>query len=152
MNDILTDTAKSFKIMRPKTTSGTFKPMTTYTKKREKTLFLPIVESMDDIEKALMTLLGPIGLKKSFFNYFFLKRYIWRSTLYPKPVVRTYIDDKARIVDVKSHFTLGGRIGNRIFNTRNLIVDYTDIFKLLVPEERNIMIKPAVINYLQNMS
>ena len=35
MNDILTDTAKSFRLMRPKTQSGTFKPMSTYTKKRD---------------------------------------------------------------------------------------------------------------------
>ena len=92
MNDILTDTAKSFRLMRPKTQSGTFKPMSTYTKKRDNILFLPIVDNKEDIVKALTTLLGPVGIKKSFFNYFFLKRYIWRSVLYPKPVVREYID------------------------------------------------------------
>ena len=151
MNDILTDTAKSFKIMRPKTNSGTFKPMSTYTKKRDKTLFLPIVDSENDIIKALNTLMGPIGIKKSFFNYFFLKRYIWRSVLYPKPVVREYIDEKEKNSFVKSQLHLGGRSGNRIYNLKNLIVDYTDIFKLLVPEERTIMIKPAVISYLQNI-
>ena len=151
MNDILTDTAKSFKIMRPKTNSGTFKPMSTYTKKRDKTLFLPIVDSENDIVKALNTLMGPIGIKKSFFNYFFLKRYIWRSVLYPKPVVREYIDEKEKNSFVKSQLHLGGRSGNRIYNLKNLIVDYTDIFKLLVPEERTIMIKPAVISYLQNI-
>jgi len=151
MNNILTDTAKSFKIMRPKTNSGTFKPMSTYTKKRDKTIFLPIVDSESEIDKALNTLLGPVGLKKSFFNYFFLRRYIWRSTLYPKPVERQYIDASDKIDRVKSRMNLGGRIGNRIFNLRNLIVDYTEIFKLLVPEERVIMMKPTVINYLQNI-
>ena len=94
MNDILTDTAKSFRLMRPKTQSGTFKPMSTYTKKRDNILFLPIVDDKEDIVKALTTLLGPVGIKKSFFNYFFLKRYIWRSVLYPKPVVREYINEK----------------------------------------------------------
>ena len=46
MNDILTDTAKSFRLMRPKTQSGTFKPMSTYTKKRDNILFLPIVDEI----------------------------------------------------------------------------------------------------------
>ena len=151
MNDILTDTAKSFKIMRPKTNSGTFKPMSTYTKKRERILFLPIVETEDELVKAINTLFGPIGIKKSFFNYFFLKRFIWRSTLYPKPVVREIIDNKIREASVKSKLPLSGRIGNRVFNLRNLVIDYTDIFKLLVPEDRTIMMKPTVINYLQNI-
>lgn len=151
MNDILTDTAKSFRLMRPKTQSGTFKPMSTYTKKRDNILFLPIVDEKEDIAKALTTLLGPVGIKKSFFNYFFLKRYIWRSVLYPKPVVREYIDSKEREQFAKSRLQLSGRIGNRIFNRKNLVIDYTDIFKLLVPEDRTIMMKPSVINYLQNI-
>ena len=151
MNDILTDTAKSFRLMRPKTQSGTFKPMSTYTKKRDNILFLPIVDDKEDIVKALTTLLGPVGIKKSFFNYFFLKRYIWRSVLYPKPVVREYIDSKEREQFAKSKLQLSGRVGNRIFNRKNLVIDYTDIFKLLVPEDRTIMMKPSVINYLQNI-
>ena len=151
MNDILTDAAKSFRLMRPKTNTGTFKAMTTYTKKREKVLFLPIVDKEEDIIKALTILLGPVGIKKSFFNYFFLKRYIWRSVLYPKPVVREYIDSDTKISGVKSRITLAGRIGNRVYNMRNLIIDYTDIFRLLVPRDRVIMMKPAVINYIQNI-
>lgn len=152
MNDILTDAAKSFRLIRPKMKSGTPKPMITYTTKLSNTLFLSIGKSSDDIYNGLYNLFGINGLKKSFMRYYFPKRYVWQSTLYPQPRVMSYIDDKSKIKEVYSKIPgFRGQPKNKIIDTRNCILDFSDIMKQIIPVDKNVMIKSNVVNYVQNI-
>lgn len=152
MNDILTDEAKSFRLLRPKTKAGTQKPLITYTTKLANTLFISIGKTSDDIFTGLTNLFGPNGTKKSFMRYYYPKRFIWQSALYPQPRVMDFIDAKAKDKMVYSKIPgFRGQPKNKIIDTRNCILDFTDIMKLIIPVDKNVMIKSNVVNYVHNI-
>lgn len=151
MNDILSETAKSFRIIRPRF-KGNYKPIVNYTKKQMGCIYLPLVENEKDVYTALFNLFGPIGAKKSFYRYYFPKRFFWTSTLYPKPRVMKMIDEQSKRNKVKAMIPgFRGIPRNKILDTRNLIVDYTDIIPLIIPKERQLMVKSNVIDYVDKI-
>ncbi len=149
MNDILTEEAKSFRLIKPKTKRGDYKPLVTYTKKLMNNVFFSLASEPEEIFVGLKNLFGPNGASKSFWRYYFPKRFIWSSALYINPRVIELIDKKKKIDLVKRNFKgFKGQPNNKIIDKRNLIVDFTDILQLVVPEDRSIIIKQSVINYL----
>lgn len=152
MNDILTDAAKSFRLIRPKMKSGSQKPLLTYTMKLSNTLFISTGKTSNDIFNGLNNLFGPNGAKKSFMRYYFPKRYIWQSVLYPQPRVMSYIDEKAKVKEVYNKFPgFRGQPKNKIIDTRNCVLDFSDIMSLVIPVDRNVMIKSNVVNYVEHI-
>jgi len=149
MNDILTEEAKSFRLIKPKTKKGDYKPLVTYTKKLTNNIFFSLAKEPEEIFNGLKNLFGPNGATKSFWRYYFPKRFIWSSALYINPRVTELIDKKEKIKLVSQYFKgFKGQPNNKIIDKRNLIVDFTDIMKLVIPEEKSIIIKQTVINYL----
>ena len=152
MNDILTEEAKSFKLLRPKLRNGQLKPTVTYTKKLMETLYIGLGKTQDELLKGLNFLFGPKGAAKSFKRYYYPKRFIWNSTLYVKPRVMQKIDDKMKLVGIRKNLPdFNGVSKNRIIDKRNCIVDFTDIFSLVVPEENSVMTKSAIIDYIEQI-
>ena len=149
MNDILTEEAKSFRLIKPKTKKGDYKPLVTYTKKLMNNVFFSLASEPEEIFVGLKNLFGPNGATKSFWRYYFPKRFIWSSALYINPRVTEMIDKKEKINLVKQNFKgFKGQPNNKIIDKRNLIVDFTDIMQLVIPEDKSIIIKQTVINYL----
>ena len=149
MNDILTEEAKSFRLLKPKTKKGDYKPLVTYTKKLMNNVFFSLASDPEEIFVGLKNLFGPNGATKSFWRYYFPKRFIWSSALYINPRVTEMIDKKEKINLVKQNFKgFKGQPNNKIIDKRNLIVDFTDIMQLVIPEDKSIIIKQTVINYL----
>ena len=141
MNDILSETAKSFRLIRPKI-KNEYKSLVTYTKKMTNCLYFPIVENEEEIFTALFNLFGPMGARKSFYRYYFPRRFFWTSTLYIRPRVMQFVDEKAKKKLVMTHMPgFRGTPRNKLLDKRNLIVDYTDIVKLLIPRERSLVTK-----------
>lgn len=149
MNDILTEEAKSFRLIKPKTKRGDYKPLVTYTKKLMNNVFLSLAKEPEEIFVGLRNLFGPNGAAKSFMRYYYPKRFIWSSTLYIKPRVMDNIDKKEKAAMVRSNFKgFRGQPNNRIIDKRNLIIDFTDILKLVIPEDKSVIIKQTVLNYI----
>lgn len=151
MNDILSETAKSFRLIRPKI-KNEYKSLVTYTKKMTNCLYFPIVENEEEIFTALFNLFGPMGARKSFYRYYFPRRFFWTSTLYIRPRVMQFVDEKAKKKLVMKHMPgFRGTPRNKLLDKRNLIVDYTDIVKLLIPRERSLITKINVVNYVEKI-
>ena len=93
MNDILTEEAKSFRLIKPKTKKGDYKPLVTYTKKLMNNVFFSLASEPEEIFVGLKNLFGPNGATKSFWRYYFPKRFIWSSALYINPRVTEMIDN-----------------------------------------------------------
>lgn len=149
MNDILTEEAKSFRLLKPKTKKGDYKPLVTYTKKLMNNVFFSLSKEPEEMFNGLKNLFGPNGMKKSFMRYYFPKRFIWNSALYINPKVIEMIDKKEKISLVNKYFSgFRGQPNNKIIDKHNLIIDFTDIMKLVIPEDKSIIIKQTVINYL----
>ena len=149
MNDILTDTAKSFKMIRPKTKSGTYKPQLTYCKKQMDTLYINLATDQEELLKGMLNLFGPDGAKKSFKRYYYPKRFIYNSVLYIKPRVFTVADDKTKMSGIRKTFPgFNGMAKPKLMDRRNCIVDFTDIFELAIPKDRGIMIRSTVLDYI----
>ena len=152
MNDTLNNETKSFKLIRPKNRNGTYKPMVSYTKKLLDVLYLNLATSQEELFKGLYCLFGPSGIKKSFKRYYYPKRYIWTSTLFVKPRVMNKIDDKTKLAGIRKYGPdFNGVAKNKIIDKRNLIVDFTDIFELVIPNEFSEMIKSTVVAYVENI-
>jgi len=94
MNDILTEEAKSFRLLKPKTKKGDYKPLVTYTKKLMNNVFFSLASDPEEIFVGLKNLFGPNGATKSFWRYYFPKRFIWSSALYINPRVTEMIDSE----------------------------------------------------------
>lgn len=152
MNDILTEEAKSFKVIRPKMKNGQYKPQITYTKKLMNCLYIGMGRSQEELLTGAKNLFGPKGLAKSFKRYFYPKRFIWTSTLYIKPRVMERIDEKQKISKIRQFFPeFNGVAKNKIIDKRNCIVDFTDIFDLVIPDDPAIMIRSSVVQYIEKV-
>lgn len=152
MNEILSEDAKSFKILRPIIGKKQRKPMVTYTKKLMNCIYLNLARSQDELVKGLYYLFGPNGIRKSFKRLYFPKRFIWTSTLYVKPRVQEMINEKATGDNFKRLCPdFNGMYKNRIIDKRNLIVDFTQIFDLVIPDDPSIMVRSSVMEYIENV-
>lgn len=152
MNDILTDAAKPFKLIRPKTTKGDMHPLITYTKQLNGNIFFNIGSSIEDINNGLMNLFGPNGVQKSFKRFYYPKKIIWKPTLYVQPRQVEVLDPKAKTSFIMKNIPkFNGMIRDRVLDNRNLIVDFSDLISKAVPTERMFMQKPDVINYVENI-
>ena len=152
MNDILTNDIKSFRMIRPKTNKGDYKPLITYTKQLTNTIFFNIGSSEEDISIGLKNLFGDNGVAKSFKQYYYPKKIIWAPTLYVKPREIELLDEKQKLQTVKSLLPkYTGMIRNRVLNTRNLIVDFSNLIEKVVPKDRIIMQRSTVLQYLENI-
>jgi hypothetical protein len=152
MNDILTEEVKSFKLIRPKMKNGQYKPQITYTKKLTDTLYIGLGKTQEELCTGLKNLFGPRGVNKSFKRYFFPKRFIWTSTLYVKPRVMQKIDDKVKFSSLKRLLPeFNGISKNKIIDRRNCIVDFTDIFQLVIPEDPAMMTRSTVVEYIESV-
>ena len=153
MNKIFNaDDAKSFRLLRPFDQKGNRKRIVTYTKGSDGTVFFPIVTNENDIFVALKNLFGEFGAIKSFYRYYFPKKFIWNSVLYNKPKYFEYIDDKA-----KQALVLGNLPGfrgiprNRLMDKRNVILDQTNVMSKIFITDPKLMIRSTVINYVQDI-
>lgn len=152
MNDILTEVAKSFRLIRPKTNKGDIKPFITYTKQLTGTAFLNLGTSEEEIFNGLMNLFGPNGIVRSFKRYYYPKKLIWTSTLYVKPRVTEILDEKAKVQTVMKNIPhYGGIVRNRIQDNRNLIIDFSDLMEKVIPTDRSIMQRSTVLKYIENI-
>ena len=143
---------KSFRLIKSKEKNGNFKKMVAYTTTTSNTLFLPIVNSQEEIFNSLKSLFGTSGLVKSFYRYYFPKKLLYTSTLYPKPRQIMIIDDKLKKNAVLTN--IGGFRGvprNKLMDRRNTILDYTDVIKMVMPIDKSVMTKPTVLNYIENV-
>ena len=152
MNEILSEDAKSFKILRPIIGKKQRKPMVTYTKKLMNCIYLNLARSQDELVKGLYYLFGPNTIRKSFKRLYFPKRFIWTSTLYIKPRVQEMINEKATGDNFKRLCPdFNGMYKNRIIDKRNLIVDFTQLFDLVIPDDPSIMVRSSVMEYIENV-
>ena len=153
MNTIFNaEDAKSFKLIRPKDTKGIPKRIITYTKRMENTIFFPIVTQQDEIFKALKYLFGEYGAIKSFYRYYFPKKFIWNSVLYNKPRYYEVLDEKAKKQAVFTNLPgFRGVPRNKLVDKRNLILDETDIMNQVFVKDPKLMIRPAVTKYVQEI-
>lgn len=153
MNQIFNaDDAKSFRLLRPFNNKGERKQILTYTKKTDRIVFFPIVTDEKEIFNALKNLLGPYGAIKSFYRYYFPKKFVWNSVLYNKPKVIKMIDEKH-----KKELVFGNLPGfrgyprNKLLDRRNLILDQTDIMKETFVKDPKLMIRGSVNKYVQEI-
>jgi hypothetical protein len=152
MNDILTEEAKSFKLIRPKMKNGQHKPLITYTKKLMDTLYIGLSRTQEGLLTGLKYLFGPKGASKSFKRYYYPKRFIWSSTLYVKPRVMEKIDDKTKLSVIKKNLPdFNGTAKNKIVDRRNCIVDFTDLIDLVIPDDPTIMMRSNVAAYIEQV-
>lgn len=152
MNNILSEEAKSFKILRPITGKNQRKPMITYTKKLMECVYLNLARTQEELVKGLYSLFGPNGIRKSFKRLYFPKRFIWTSTLYVKPRIQEAINEKETGDSFKKLCPdFVGMYKNRIMDKRNLIVDFTKIFDLVIPDDPAVMIKQTVFDYIESV-
>ena len=151
MTNIFSNEYKSFKIIRP-TRNGRRIDYLGRTKQTNGVLYLSLSRSQDELMNGIKNLFGPNGTVKSFYRYYFPKRFIWNSTLYPKPKTTVMIDERSKKEAVLKNFMgFRGVPRNKIYDKLNLIVDYTDLFDLVVPNDRNILHKPNVNTYIENI-
>lgn len=152
MTDIFTSEIRSFRLIRPKDKKGKYKDQVTYVRPQADVVFLPLVNTQDDIFTSLKNLFGQRGTMKSFYRYYYPKRFVWVSTLYPRPRVAEFIDEKTKNSMVFKNIPgFRGSPKNRIYDHRNIIVDYTDLINTIVPFEKNRMIRSTVINCVENI-
>ena len=152
MNDILTDAVKPFKLIRPKTNKGEPHPLITYTKQLSGNIFFNVGSSTDDIKNGLMNLFGPNGAQKSFKRYYYPKKIVWKPELYVQPREVTVLDPKEKTEFVMKNIPrFNGMVRDRVIDTRNLIVDFSDLIAKAVPTERMLMQKPNVLQYVEKI-
>lgn len=153
MNKIFNgDDIKSFRLIRPFNNKGERKQIITYTKKTDRTVFFPIVTDEKEIFNALKNLLGPYGAIKSFYRYYFPKKFVWTSVLYNKPKVIQMIDEKHKKDLVLSNLPgFRGLPRNKLMDRRNLILDQTDIMKQTFVNDPKLMIRTSVNQYVQEI-
>lgn len=153
MNKIFNgDNAKSFRLIRPFDSSGQPKKLLTYTKTFDKTVFFPIVTDETQIFVALKNLLGPYGAIKSFYRYYFPKKFVWNSVLYNKPKVIDVIDEKHKKELVSVNLPgFRGVPRNKLMDRRNLILDQTDLMKETFVTNPRLMIRSSVMKYIQEI-
>ena len=153
MNKIFNaDDAKSFRLLRPFDQKGNRKRIVTYTKGTDGTVFLPIVTNEKDIFVALKNLFGEFGAVKSFYRYYFPKKFVWNSVLYNKPKYFEYIDDKAKQTLVSGNLPgFRGIPRNRLMDKRNVILDQTNVMSKIFVNDPKLMIRSSVIEYVQNI-
>lgn len=153
MNKIFNaDDAKSFRLIRPFDNSGNPKRLLTYTKGTDRTIFFPIVTNEQEIFIALKNLMGPYGAIKSFYRYYFPKKFVWNSVLYNKPKVISVIDEKHKKDLVNANLPgFRGVPRNKLIDRRNLILDQTDLMKQVFVTDPKLMIRSSVIKYVQEI-
>lgn len=153
MNNIFnSDTAKSFKLLRPFDTSGKERNMVCCTKSYDSTVFFPIVTNEADIFKSLKYLMGPYGAIKSFYRYYFPKKFVWNSVLYNRPKYWEIIDEKSKKDLVKANLRgFRGVPRNKLMDKRNVILDQTDLMKQVFVKDPKLMIRSSVIQYVQEI-
>lgn len=149
MNDILSEEAKSFKIIRPKVKNGQYKPYVARLKKPDNTAVLNLSTDPNEIFTALYNLFGSNGPQRFFMRYYFPRRYIYTSNLIIEPKKMAMIDPKEKVELVNKYIkNFRGIPRNKIVDRRNCIFDFTDILKIAVPTDKQMMIKPKVIEYV----
>lgn len=153
MNKIFNaDDVKSFRLLRPFDQKGNRKRIVTYTKGTDGTVFFPIVTNEKDIFVALKNLFGEFGAVKSFYRYYFPKKFVWNSVLYNKPKYFEYIDDKAKQTLVSGNLPgFRGVPRNRLMDRRNVILDQTNVMSKVFINDPKLMIRSSVIEYVQNI-
>ena len=149
MNAILSEEAKSFKIIRPKVKNGQYKPYVARLKKPDNTAVLNLSTDPNEIFTALYNLFGSNGPQRFFMRYYFPRRYIYTSNLIIEPKKMAMIDPKEKVELVNKYIKgFRGIPRNKLIDRRNCIFDFTDILKIAVPTDKQMMIKPKVIEYV----
>lgn len=153
MNKIFNaDDAKSFKLLRPFDNKGNQKKLLTYTKKIDNTVFFPIVTDEKEIFTAIKNLFGPYGAVKSFYRYYFPKKFIWNSVLYNKPKYVEILDEKTKKELVFANLPgFRGVPRNKLMDKRNVILDQTNIMSETFVRDPKLMIKSSVTKYVENI-
>src|SRR5574344_2077809 len=152
MNDILSDDAKSFRIIRPKIKNITYKPYVARIKKNDNTVFLNLSTDENEIFTSLQNLFGSLGPQRFFMRYYYPKRFVFNNPFVIKPRQMITIDPKVKTQLVTSHIKgFKGIPRNKLMDRRNTILDYTDLLKGLVPTDRNTLVKQKVIDYIENI-
>lgn len=153
MNNIFNgEDAKSFRLIRPFDNKGQRKMLITYTKRPDKTVFFPIVMNENEIFNALKNLFGEYGSIRSFYRYYFPKKFVWNSVLYNKPKVIRMIDEKHKKDLVLSNLSgFRGIPRNKLMDRRNVILDQTDIMKETFVRDPKLNIRKSVTDYIQNI-
>lgn len=144
---------KSMKLIRSKDKqTNQIKKLIGYTKNKSNTVYLPLVTEPEEVFNSIKYLLGTEGVKRSFYRYFYPKRFFYTSVLYPSPKYTGYIDEDSKKNLLKTNLVgFRGLPRNKIMDLRNVIVDYTDIINKVIPKDREFLIKPGVFNYIENI-
>lgn len=152
MNNILSEEAKSFKIIRPKVPNGSFKPYVSRLKRNENTTYLNLSLDQDDIFYGLKNLLGENGPSRFFMRYYFPKRFVYQTPFEIKPRKAVRVDEKVKLEAVKKNLKgFRGIPRSKLLDRRNTILDFTDLLNCLVPKERTTMVKTKVISYVMSI-
>lgn len=153
MNKIFNaDDAKSFRLLRPFDNKGNRKRLVTYTKTTDNIVFFPIVTEEKELFDAIKNLFGEYGAIKSFYRYYFPKKFIWNSVLYNRPKLTEYIDEKAKKELVLANLPgFRGVPRNKLMDKRNLILDQTNILKQMFVSDPKLMIRSSVNKYVQEI-
>ena len=113
------------------------------------TVIFPFTDDMEDIEKALKYIFGSVQYKKYVKQYFFPRKFTYKRTVIPSPMIRETIDGEAIRTYLKSVMPdLAKNANFRMLNKRNVLVDYSSVIKAL-KYKPEFLSKPAVLSKIE---
>lgn len=148
-HSIFENRCKSFRLIKLVDKEGNYNKMNCRIMQFANTVIFPFTDDMEDIEKALKYIFGSVQYKKYVKQYFFPRKFTYKRTVIPSPMIRETIDGEAIRKYLKTVMPdLAKNANFRILNKRNVLVDYSSVIKVL-KYKQELLSKPAVLSKIE---
>ena len=114
--------------------------------------FLPLVTTREALADIVKKLFGTRGYSRYLQRYLFTKKFMYQPSLVSgkKYIVNNTVS--SIITDIMQNLPkLRTRPGHRYLDKRNVILDFTDHFQVMLPKDRNLLSKPFILTYSENI-
>ena len=141
--------SKSFRLIKLVDKEGKYNKMNCRIMQFSNTVIFPFTDDMEDIEKCLKLIFGSVQYKKYVKQYFFPRKFIYKRTVIPSPMIRETIDGEAIRTYLKDVLPdLAKNANYRMLNKRNVLVDYSSVIKVL-KYKHELLSRPAVLSKIE---
>ena len=145
---ILTAQQKSFRLFRLQDKNGAYLNENMRLQKYSEVALLPLCTTREELADIVYKFFGSKGYSRFWPRYLFTKKFMYQPSLIAGKKQIRMLSPTTTINEIISHLPKLRTLPTfRYIDKKNIILDFTEQFKLIFPTRKETLLKPPIVNY-----